>query len=96
MLASAIDVHRPLRYAMVGGGQGAFIGAVHRYAMALDSEMQLVAGALSSTKEKALLSGQALGLPQSRNHANWQSLLNDELQRSPNKQCETTGDNQAQ
>ena len=36
---------RKLRYAMVGGGQGAFIGAVHRKAMALDGQMEFVAGA---------------------------------------------------
>ncbi len=72
---------RPLRYAMVGGGRGAFIGAVHRQAMALDGQMQLVAGALSSQPEKALASGRDLGLADARNHASWQALLDDELKR---------------
>ncbi|MDA7418863.1 Gfo/Idh/MocA family oxidoreductase [Xenophilus arseniciresistens] len=81
MTAPADPSHRPLRYAMVGGGQGAFIGAVHRHALALDGQAQLVAGALSSTPEKARASGRALGLAEGRNHADWQALLADELQR---------------
>ena len=72
---------RPLRYAMVGGGRGAFIGAVHRQAMALDGQMRLVSAALSSQPEKALASGRDLGLPDARNHASWQALLADELKR---------------
>lgn len=74
---------RKLRYAMVGGGQGAFIGGVHRQAMALDGQYELVAGALSSTPERALASGRALGLPDERNHPAWQALLEDEQRRAP-------------
>ena len=44
-----------LRYAMVGGGRDAFIGGVHRKAMALDGQMEFVAGALSSSPEKAVI-----------------------------------------
>ena len=72
---------RKLRYAMVGGGQGAFIGAVHRKAMALDGQMELVAGALSSDPERALASGRELGLADGRSHGRWQDLLSDELKR---------------
>ncbi|MEP0698084.1 MAG: hypothetical protein ABJC65_13285, partial [Nitratireductor sp.] len=43
----------PIRYGMVGGGQGAFIGAVHRIAGRLDGEFALVAGALSSDPGRA-------------------------------------------
>ncbi|HVE53161.1 MAG TPA: Gfo/Idh/MocA family oxidoreductase [Ramlibacter sp.] len=68
---------------MVGGGQGAFIGGVHRKAMALDGQYELVAGALSSTPERALASGRALGLRDERNHPSWQALLEDELRRAP-------------
>jgi predicted dehydrogenase len=71
----------PLRYAMVGGGRGAFIGAVHRQAMALDGQMRLVSAALSSQPDKALASGRDLGLPDDRIHASWQALLDDELKR---------------
>ncbi|WP_225782546.1 Gfo/Idh/MocA family protein [Xenophilus sp. Marseille-Q4582] len=81
MTAPAASSIRPLRYAMVGGGQGAFIGAVHRHALALDGQAQLVAGALSSTPEKARASGQALGLADDRNHGSWQALLADEQRR---------------
>ena len=70
-----------LRYAMVGGGRGAFIGAVHRRAAGFHGTMELVAGALASDPEKARLSGQDLGLAPDRNHGDWQSLLNDELKR---------------
>jgi predicted dehydrogenase len=72
---------RKLRYAMVGGGEGAFIGAVHRKAMALDGQYELVAGALSSTPDKARASGRSLGLAVERTHPEWQSLLEDELRR---------------
>jgi predicted dehydrogenase len=74
---------RKLRYAMVGGGQGAFIGTVHRKAMALDGQIELVAGAFSSTAEKAKASGRELLLPDDRNHGSWQDLLADELRRGP-------------
>ena len=47
---------------MVGGGQGAFIGAVHRIASRLDDQYELVAGALSSEPERARASGLELGL----------------------------------
>ncbi|MEP1934928.1 MAG: Gfo/Idh/MocA family oxidoreductase [Roseibium sp.] len=61
------DKHpRPLRLGMVGGGKDAFIGAVHRIAARLDGCFDLVAGALSSTPEKALESGRALGLKEDR------------------------------
>jgi predicted dehydrogenase len=72
---------RRLRYAMVGGGQGAFIGAVHRKAMALDGQMELVAGALSSDPQRARASGAELGLATARNHGRWQDLLANELER---------------
>jgi predicted dehydrogenase len=72
---------RRLRYAMVGGGQGAFIGAVHRHAIALDGLAELAAGAFSSTPERALESGRALGVPAAHNHACWQALLDAELRR---------------
>lgn len=52
-----------VRLGMVGGGNDAFIGAVHRMAARIDDRFELVAGALSSTPEKARASGAALGLP---------------------------------
>ena len=73
--------HRKLRYAMVGGGRDAFIGGVHRKAIALDGQIELVAGALSSDPVKARASGADLGLADARNHGDWQALLADELKR---------------
>ena len=74
-------MNRKLRYAMVGGGRDAFIGAVHRHAMALDGLYEFVAGALSSSPERAQASGRDLGLADARNHGSWQALLEDELKR---------------
>lgn len=51
-----------IRLGMVGGGNDAFIGAVHRIAARIDDQFELVAGALSATPEKAQASGEALGL----------------------------------
>ncbi len=53
---------RRIRLGMVGGGEGAFIGAVHRIAARLDDHFELIAGALSASPEKATRSAQALGL----------------------------------
>ena len=63
--AEAARVPR-IRLGMVGGGTGAFIGAVHRIAARLDDHFDLVAGALSSTPEKSAESGRALGLDPAR------------------------------
>jgi predicted dehydrogenase len=73
---------------MVGGGRDAFIGAVHRKAMALDGQIELVAGALSSEPGKARASGQDLGLADDRNHGSWQALLADELRRPPGERID--------
>jgi len=54
-----------LRLGMVGGGNDAFIGGVHRIAARIDDRFELVAGALSSTAEKSTASADALGLQRS-------------------------------
>jgi predicted dehydrogenase len=66
---------------MVGGGEGAFIGAVHRHAMALDHRYTFTAGALSATPDKARRSGAALGLADDRAYPTWEALLEGELAR---------------
>ena len=73
------DAPRKLRSAMVGGGRGALIGDVHRKAMAFDGQIELIAGALSSTPDAARASGRDLGLRDDRNHGRWQDLLDREL-----------------
>ena len=79
---------RRLRYAMVGGGRDAFIGGVHRQAAALDGQIELVAGALSSSPDKARASGRDLFLADDRNHGRWQDLLADELRRPPEERID--------
>lgn len=61
----------PIRYGMVGGGQDAFIGAVHRTAALLDGQFALVAGALSSKPAKAHASAAALGLDPERSYGSY-------------------------
>lgn len=67
-----------IRLGMVGGGEGAFIGAVHRMAARLDDHYTLVAGALSSTPEKALRSGAALGLDPRRTYGSYEEMAQRE------------------
>ncbi|WP_075214902.1 Gfo/Idh/MocA family protein [Mongoliimonas terrestris] len=64
----------PIRLGMVGGGQGAFIGAVHRIAARLDGDFQLVAGALSSDPERARLSALDLGLSPERAYTSYEGM----------------------
>ncbi len=66
---------------MIGGGQGAFIGAIHRMAAALDGLYELTAGAFSSDAEKSRATGQLLGLPADRVYASYQELFEQEQQR---------------
>ena len=65
---------------MIGGGQGAFIGAVHRIAAQLDGEYELVCGAFSSNPEKSKASGSELGLSPERVYNSYQELLQKEQQ----------------
>ena len=63
-----------LRYGMVGGGPGAFIGDAHRKAISLDSTAELVAGCFSRTPEKTKEQGKALGLDPERCYANYKEM----------------------
>jgi len=64
-----------MRMGMVGGGRGAFIGAVHRMAAALDSEIELVCGAFSSKPEKSIASGKDLYLPEDRCYGTYEEMI---------------------
>ncbi|TCL01412.1 putative dehydrogenase [Shimia isoporae] len=68
-----------LKLGMVGGGEGAFIGAVHRMAARLDDRWDLVAGNLSSTPEKAARSAAAIGL--SRSYGSFEEMAREEAAR---------------
>lgn len=72
----------PIRLGMVGGGKDAFIGAVHRIAARIDGDYALVAGALSSTPEKARESGLALGLAAERSYGSYLEMAEAEAARA--------------
>lgn len=69
---------KPIRYGMIGGGQGAFIGGVHRTAAAIAGNWQLVAGAFSSTAEKSKASGAEIGVDPARTYGSWAEMLERE------------------
>ncbi len=73
---------RRIRLGMVGGGQGAFIGAVHRLAARMDDHYELVAGALSATPEKAQASGHELGLAADRSYSDYKTMAFEERRRA--------------
>ncbi|MEX6505210.1 Gfo/Idh/MocA family protein [Jiella sp. M17.18] len=70
-----------IRLGMVGGGEGAFIGAVHRMAARLDDRYEFVAGALSSTPEKAKRSAAAIGLDPQRSYGSYGEMAEKEKAR---------------
>lgn len=72
---------RRLRLGMVGGGEGAFIGAVHRIAARLDDRYDLVAGAFSSNPEVATRSGDALHVAADRCYTRWEVMADREAAR---------------
>lgn len=72
---------RRIRLGMVGGGQGAFIGAVHRIAARLDDEYELCAGALSSDPERAMASAQEVGLAADRSYGSYEEMVAGESAR---------------
>jgi len=74
---------RKIRMGMVGGGQGAFIGAVHRAAAALDGQIELVAGAFSSDPARSKASGADLYLAPERCYASHAELFAAEAKRPP-------------
>jgi predicted dehydrogenase len=72
---------RRIRLGMVGGGEGAFIGGVHRFAARLDDQFELVAGALASSADKAQRSGRALGLADDRIYSDFDEMARYESSR---------------
>jgi predicted dehydrogenase len=73
---------RQIRLGMVGGGQGAFIGAVHRIAARMDDNYTLVAGALSGDPARAKASGAELGLDAARAYDSYQAMAAAEGRRT--------------
>ena len=70
-----------LKYGMVGGGPGAFIGEVHRRAVRLDNKAELVAGSFSRDYKKTLITGRELGLDEDRLYDSFQEMAKQEAAR---------------
>lgn len=71
-------MNRKLRMAMIGGGKDAFIGAVHRIALNMDGQVELVAGALSAVPAVAVESGKMLFLDEERIYTDYKVMLEKE------------------
>ena len=70
-----------IKLGMVGGGEGAFIGEVHRIAARMDERFQLCAGALCSDPERSFKSALDLGLPEDRSYSDYKEMAISESQR---------------
>ena len=73
---------------MVGGGQGAFIGVVHRMAATLDGHIELVCGAFSSTPEKSIASGKELYIPEDRCYGHYEEMFEKEAALPPDQRMD--------
>ena len=71
-------MNKKLKLGMIGGGQGAFIGAVHRLSARMDDKYEFVAGCLSSTPEKAAKSAKEIGLDPSRSYPDFKTMAEKE------------------
>ena len=83
-MSTAFDIQRAtrrIRLGMVGGGDGSFIGAAHRVAARLDDQFELVAGALSSTPERAHASAAKLHIAAERSYADYAAMAAAESRR---------------
>lgn len=81
-------MNRKLRMGMVGGGRGAFIGAVHRMAANLDGRIELVAGCFSSNAEKSKLSGEDFFLDPSRVYSSFAEMAEKEAALPPGERID--------
>lgn len=69
---------RKLRMGMVGGGAGAFIGAVHRIAALMDNQIELACGCFSSDPENSIASGKSYFLPENRIYTSYANMFEQE------------------
>ena len=81
-------MRRKLRFGMIGGGRGAFIGGVHRIAAAMDGQAELVAGAFSSDPGRSKLSGEDLFLDPSRVYGSYQEMAKAEAAMPPSRRLD--------
>lgn len=64
---------------MIGGGNNAFIGAIHRQAAFMDNQIELVCGCFSSNPTTSLISGRSYFLPDNRIYKSYQEMFEEEL-----------------
>ena len=79
---------RKLKLGMIGGGEGSFIGAIHRNAALLDNCYELTAGSFSSDYENSKLTGEKLFLDPSRIYENFEEMLEKESNISENQRID--------
>jgi predicted dehydrogenase len=79
---------RKLRMGMIGGGPGAFIGAIHRAAAIMDGEIELVCGAFSSDAQKSIQAGKELNLDAQRVYSSYEEMIQKEAQLSNDKKMD--------
>ena len=72
---------RRLRLAVIGGGPGSFIGAMHRQAARLDDRYEIVTGVFSSDSERSKQAGRELGMDPDRSYSSVQEMLERESSR---------------
>lgn len=81
-------MNQKIRLGMIGGGEGAFIGAVHRIAANMDGQYHLVCGAFSGSPEKSQRSGLALGIGTARAYASYEEMFEKENQLPVNERMQ--------
>ncbi|MEO7923799.1 MAG: Gfo/Idh/MocA family oxidoreductase [Chitinophagaceae bacterium] len=81
-------LNRKLRMGMIGGGPGAFIGAIHRMAAIMDGEIELVCGAFSSDPERSKQTGAALYLPAERVYGSYKEMIRREAELPVNERMD--------
>ncbi|MBS1731556.1 MAG: Gfo/Idh/MocA family oxidoreductase [Bacteroidetes bacterium] len=81
-------MQRKIRMGMIGGGAGAFIGAIHRMALNMDGLIELCCGAFSSNPDRAKDSGKSLFLPEERVYASFEEMILAESKMPPDKKID--------
>lgn len=81
-------MNRKFRFGMVGGGRGAFIGAVHRIAAQLDGKAEIVCGVFSNTRKKSLEMGASLYIPEARIYRAYREMFRTEATLPPEQRMD--------
>ncbi len=79
---------KKIKYGMVGGGDGSFIGAVHRSAAAVDGELELVCGAFSSNPGRSIEAAERLGIKAQRAYPDFETMMRSESQLASGERME--------